>query len=195
MEDSNLNWTKQSPSREGNGNPLQYSCLENPIDRQTWWATVQGVAKELDMTEQLKSKNNKKKSKSIAVFPSLASFSEYFMLLFTKYFWVLHFKKWVEGIQGASALSDSLFSETLKRTVRGMYLYAHEWYSAVCSLLGLSCLFKNPHKENYWYLDINNRMVWFHYFVNWFFLLLLWEQKCWLYSFHFMEFTDAFLVA
>ena len=30
---------------EGNGNPLQYSCLENPMDRQAWWATVHGVAK------------------------------------------------------------------------------------------------------------------------------------------------------
>ena len=29
---------------EGNGNPLQYSCLENPPDRGAWWATVQGVA-------------------------------------------------------------------------------------------------------------------------------------------------------
>jgi len=31
--------------REGNGNPLQYSCLGNPIDRGAWWATVHGVAK------------------------------------------------------------------------------------------------------------------------------------------------------
>ena len=30
---------------EGHGNPLQYSCLENPMDRGTWWATVHGVAK------------------------------------------------------------------------------------------------------------------------------------------------------
>ena len=30
---------------EGNGNPLQYSCLENPIDRGSWQATVHGVAK------------------------------------------------------------------------------------------------------------------------------------------------------
>ena len=29
---------------EGNGNPLQYSCLENPRDRGAWWATVYGVA-------------------------------------------------------------------------------------------------------------------------------------------------------
>ena len=30
---------------EGNGNPLQYSCLENHMDRGAWWATVHGVAK------------------------------------------------------------------------------------------------------------------------------------------------------
>ena len=30
---------------EGNGNPLQYSCLENPMDRGDWQATVDGVAK------------------------------------------------------------------------------------------------------------------------------------------------------
>ena len=30
--------------REGNGKPLQYSCLGNPMDRGTWWATVRGVA-------------------------------------------------------------------------------------------------------------------------------------------------------
>ena len=34
----------QSPG-VGNGNPLQYSCLENPMDRGAWWATVHGVAK------------------------------------------------------------------------------------------------------------------------------------------------------
>ena len=34
----------------GNGNPLEYSCLANPMDRGAWWVTVHGVAKELDMT-------------------------------------------------------------------------------------------------------------------------------------------------
>ena len=29
----------------GNGNPLQYSCLENSVDRKAWWATVHGTAK------------------------------------------------------------------------------------------------------------------------------------------------------
>ena len=36
--------------RQGNGNPLQYSCLKNPMDRKAWWATVYGVAKESDKT-------------------------------------------------------------------------------------------------------------------------------------------------
>ena len=33
------------PFGEGNGTPLQYSCLENPMDRGAWWAAVRGVAK------------------------------------------------------------------------------------------------------------------------------------------------------
>ena len=33
---------------EGNGKPLQYSCLGNPMDRGAWWATIHGVTKEPD---------------------------------------------------------------------------------------------------------------------------------------------------
>ena len=36
-------WSR-SPG-EGNGKPLQYSCLENPMDRGAWWATAHGVTK------------------------------------------------------------------------------------------------------------------------------------------------------
>ena len=40
---------------EGNDNPLQYSCLENPMDRGAWWATVHGVAKSRTrLSEKLK---------------------------------------------------------------------------------------------------------------------------------------------
>ena len=39
-------------SGEGNGNPLQYPCLENPMEGGSWWATVHRVA-ESDMTEQI----------------------------------------------------------------------------------------------------------------------------------------------
>ena len=45
------------PHGEGNGNPLHYSRLENPIDRGTWQATVHGVTKESDMFRQLNNNN------------------------------------------------------------------------------------------------------------------------------------------
>ena len=37
-------WSRRSPEG-GNGNPLKYSCLGNPMDRGVWWATVHGVTK------------------------------------------------------------------------------------------------------------------------------------------------------
>ena len=44
LEGSNSNFLYGSHG-EGNGNTLQYSCLENFMDRGAWWATVPGVAK------------------------------------------------------------------------------------------------------------------------------------------------------
>ena len=44
----------------GHGNPLQSSCLENPVDRGAWRAMARGVAKELDMTERLNNRSLKK---------------------------------------------------------------------------------------------------------------------------------------
>ena len=38
-----LGW--EDPLGEGNGNPLQHSCLGNPMNRGAWWATVHGVTK------------------------------------------------------------------------------------------------------------------------------------------------------
>ena len=43
---------EQKKTDEGNGNPLQYACLGNPMDRAAWWAAVHGVTKESDKTEE-----------------------------------------------------------------------------------------------------------------------------------------------
>ena len=54
--------------REENGNPLQYSCLENPMDRGAWWASVHGVAKSQtrlsDFTSQVMLPNQTKVDQS-----------------------------------------------------------------------------------------------------------------------------------
>ena len=42
---------------KGNGNPLQYSCLENPADRGAWWAAIYGVAQSRTRLKQLSSSN------------------------------------------------------------------------------------------------------------------------------------------
>ena len=41
----NINCLLKGPIGEGNGTTLQYSCLENPMDRRAWWAAVHGVSK------------------------------------------------------------------------------------------------------------------------------------------------------
>ena len=47
---SKISWKRKWQPGEGNGNPLQYSRLGNPMDRGAWCATVQVVTKELDIT-------------------------------------------------------------------------------------------------------------------------------------------------
>ena len=58
---------------EGNGNLFQYSCLENPMDREAWLATVHGVTKELDTTEQLNNRNRNGDIYSCLTWSRLAS--------------------------------------------------------------------------------------------------------------------------
>ena len=41
---------QEDPLEKNNGNPLQYSCLGNPMDREAWQGTAHGVKKESDMT-------------------------------------------------------------------------------------------------------------------------------------------------
>ena len=58
------------------GNPLQYSCLENPMDRGAWQATVLRVARELDTSSQLSMHRNKEKPSLPLNSPLLLSLME-----------------------------------------------------------------------------------------------------------------------
>ena len=51
-----MNWKR---GREGNGTPLQYSCVENPVDRGAWWATVCGVAQSRTRLKRLSSREGR----------------------------------------------------------------------------------------------------------------------------------------
>ena len=53
--------------RVGNGNPLQYSCLENPVDRGTWWVAVRGVAESRTQLKQLSSSSSSCSGNSYSV--------------------------------------------------------------------------------------------------------------------------------
>ena len=52
---------------EGNGNPLQYSCLENPRDRGTWWAAIYGVAQSRTWLKWLSSSSSNRKQYKIII--------------------------------------------------------------------------------------------------------------------------------
>ena len=75
MEDLGLIPVLGRSPGNGNGYPCQYSCLENSMDRGTWWATAHGVA-ELDTTERLSSTYYKNR-----IFCTLATLSESFTFL------------------------------------------------------------------------------------------------------------------
>ena len=62
-------------TREGNGNPLQCSCLENPRDRGAWWAAVYGVAQSRTRLKRLSSSGTTTRGKPAQQRrPSIASF-------------------------------------------------------------------------------------------------------------------------
>ena len=68
--------------REGNGNPLQYSCLEGPMDRGAWWATVHGVTKSWTQPKK-ETKVNLKIKYQVCKFHYRCY---YYCLVFTKHF-------------------------------------------------------------------------------------------------------------
>ena len=64
---------------EGNGNPLQYSCLENPMDGRAWWATVHGVAKSWTRLSDLTSHTSIKKTQYKKLIKALFKYIKTFL--------------------------------------------------------------------------------------------------------------------
>ena len=63
---------------EGNGNPLQYSCLERPKDRGAWWAAVYGIAQSRTQLKRLRSSSSFLKDALQCFIPASTKFCWYF---------------------------------------------------------------------------------------------------------------------
>ena len=70
---------------EGNGNPLQYSCLESPVDKGAWWAAIYGVAQSRTRLKQLSNSSRSSNSHGYneSCYMRLSNF-KYKVMLLTK---------------------------------------------------------------------------------------------------------------
>ena len=76
---------------EGNGNPLQYSCLDNPVDRGAWWAAAHRVAQSWTRLKRLSNSNNNNNHCTICLeeknifFKIVRVLSDFFSLISASY--------------------------------------------------------------------------------------------------------------
>ena len=68
---------------EGNGNPLQCSCLENPMDGEAWWAAVSGVTQSRTRLKQLSSSSSSSSSFTAVVWNQICRVSGYAYAFFS----------------------------------------------------------------------------------------------------------------
>ena len=116
MQETQEMWVRsldpEDPLEKGNDSPLQYSCLENPMNRGAWWATVCGVAKSQTQLMQL-SMHTCKQSSAICV--ELNETNPLFMTSRTRgnadvscspNLFVPHFRQWGSVGKDASCLNQ-----------------------------------------------------------------------------------------
>ena len=99
---------------EGNGNPLQCSCLENPRDSGAWWAAIYGGHTELDMTEATQQQQHTGAMTQVNINSQLLSF----MLAMNK--WNLKFKNNTiyVSIQKFKYLSLKIYKTYIRKTIK-----------------------------------------------------------------------------
>ena len=79
----------------GNGNLFQYSCLENPMDRGTWWPAIHRVTKESNMPQQLNNNNMLVYRSSVHFYHV---FSVFISHVFRQFSYILHVMKLIQGV-------------------------------------------------------------------------------------------------
>ena len=121
LEESNM--TKQlhflfslSCIGEGNGNPLQCSCLENPMDRGAWWAAIYGVAQSRTRLKRLSSSSSSKSyCDSVSLKPVCFLILQYFhSIIITIVVTTHHFIYWKSFLLSSTSSSFSFFFFFLK---------------------------------------------------------------------------------
>ena len=80
-----LQFVNCSPLGEGNGTPLQYSCLENPMDGGAWWAAIYGVAQSRTRLKRLSSSSSRRWGEPALVFFLLPPLSPPFFTCISPY--------------------------------------------------------------------------------------------------------------
>ena len=138
---------------EGNGNPLQYSCLENPRDGGAWWAVVYGVTQSRTRLKWLSS--------------SSIAFSEYDLSILVCELWVLNVQ-WLGNIFKA-VKEPFLQTEFFKFQNRWLFFFLHStchsnfiysYVEILKSLFYASCGFISAGKQARWYYLPDRRWIW-----------------------------------
>ena len=135
---------------EGNGNPLQYSCLENPMDGGAWWATVPGVAKSRTRVSDL---------------------TLTFTLNFVELFYLLSLEIFLNFLNNMFICVDSvlwfLFSNVL------WFLFSNNPYNSLKLNSWNKCLWYSSHPLILLFFVISCFLSWFcinYIFYPWYFL-------------------------
>ena len=104
------------PPGEGNGYPLQYSCLENSIDRRAWWATIHRITKSLTRLKWLSTHACAGQNPHVTLFTNPRLFYHVFYSIIIKFLhWKMHLKQNIQIIRNPditfSILRQSLVVE------------------------------------------------------------------------------------
>ena len=132
---------------EGNGNPLQCSCLENPRDREAWWAAVYGVAQSWTWLERLSSSSSRGTQNSQ---PGILNWMTFWLCVILNCFF--SFKTWTQGLTSWNH-SDVL----VIRLNKVPYSEFQEQIFKTVILRGKILLFRNLFWEGYILLMVSLR--------------------------------------